>query len=338
MIGKIKVFLRTLASSTSFWSFFLVGALGVFGGVLTGVVDAKIEDEGSPFAFGGPVGETISLFEEGSLRAIGRSEDVVENVASGDLEGGAIYGASSPSAHIVSARNGIKTYKVQKGDVLSGIAANFGISLDTIKWANPGVRSLIQKGDLLVIPPVDGVIYEVRAGDSLETVTQRFRADADLIQEYNPGYQKLLDTPGSKVVLPYAKPLAYASDKKLPSLARYFTLPARGWNWGALHFENAVDIADNCGSPIYAAAEGLVIEASAEGFWNDGYGNLIVIEHPNNTKTKYAHIEKAEAKIGDYVSQGEKIATIGNTGNTHGPTGCHLHFEVEGAQNPFALR
>ncbi|MEK7076898.1 MAG: peptidoglycan DD-metalloendopeptidase family protein, partial [Patescibacteria group bacterium] len=242
------------------------------------------------------------------------------------------------ATNIIAGRNGIKTYKVQKGDTISGIAARFGISLDTLKWANPGIRSFLNTGDALTIPPVDGVIYEVRSGDSFESITKRYRVDAALVVKYNPEYQKLFDKPGAKVVLSYAKQVAYAPEKNLPAMARYFALPARGWNWGALHYNNAVDIADNCGSPIYASAEGLVTEVSDEGYWNDGYGNLVVVEHPNGTKTRYAHTEKSLVKIGDYVSQGEKIATIGNTGNTHGPTGCHLHFEVEGAQNPFALR
>lgn len=348
MVRHLKKGLQKHLSSTAFWSFFLVAFLGVLGGVLTGVVDAKIEEEGETmerisgsesFSFGGPTGEKGSWgAEEGALRASGEYDDLFVNDQTPKPEEGALLGVSSPSAHVISARNGVKTYKVQKGDTLSGVAANFGISMDTLKWANPGTRSLIQTGDALVIPPVDGIIYEVRAGDSPESITKKFRADAELVQKYNPGYQKLFDTPGSKVVLPYAKPVAYTSVQKLPTLLRYFALPARGWNWGVLHFENAVDIADNCGSPVYASAEGLVTEASAEGFWNEGYGNLVVIEHPNGTKTKYAHIEKSEVKIGDYAAQGEKIATIGNTGNTHGPTGCHLHFEVVGAQNPFAIR
>jgi len=117
-----------------------------------------------------------------------------------------------------------------------------------------------------------------------------------------------------------------------------YILPARGWNWGILHDFNAVDIADACGKPIYASYEGLVIEESDDNFWNNGYGNYILIEHPNNTKTRYAHTLKNLVKVGDYVLQGQQIALIGNSGNTHGLSGCHLHFEVYGAKNPFAIR
>ena len=86
---------------------------------------------------------------------------------------------------------------------------------------------------------------------------------------------------------------------------------------------------------VYAAAEGLVIEAGNIG-WNNGYGGYIKIKHPNKTYTAYAHLNKILVDEGKYVSQGAKIGLMGNTGNTHGPTGCHLHFEVRGAKNPFA--
>jgi len=118
----------------------------------------------------------------------------------------------------------------------------------------------------------------------------------------------------------------------------FFTLPAKGWNWGELHKENAIDIADQCGSPIYAAAEGLVIETIGNDLWNDGYGNYVVLEHPTGVKTRYAHTKENVVSVGNYVSQGEEIASIGNTGKSHGPSGCHLHFEVLGAKNPFAIR
>ncbi len=120
--------------------------------------------------------------------------------------------------------------------------------------------------------------------------------------------------------------------------ANYFILPSTGLNWGKLHFSNAVDIADLCGRPIKAAAEGLVTEEFGNNRWNNGYGNYVLIEHPNGTKTRYAHTSKNFVHSGDYVAQGQEIALIGNTGNAKGATGCHVHFEVIGAKNPFVLK
>ncbi|HUX36151.1 MAG TPA: M23 family metallopeptidase [Candidatus Paceibacterota bacterium] len=119
-----------------------------------------------------------------------------------------------------------------------------------------------------------------------------------------------------------------------PYIAGYFAMPAKGFNWGRLHPHNAVDIANNCGTKVTASADGLVIETSA-GKWNGGYGDYVLLSHPNSTKTRYAHLEKVLVSVGQRVNQGEVIGLMGKTGNA---TGCHVHFEIIGAANPFAFR
>lgn len=121
-------------------------------------------------------------------------------------------------------------------------------------------------------------------------------------------------------------------------LKNNFMIPTTGHNWGRLHGNNGVDIANACSNQIYAPEEGMVIESVTNGKWNGGYGNFVRIRHPNSVVTKYAHTKKNITKVGDYVLQGDPIAYIGNTGEVQGATGCHLHFEVEGAVNPFATR
>lgn len=110
-----------------------------------------------------------------------------------------------------------------------------------------------------------------------------------------------------------------------------FILPVLGINWGKLHPKNAVDIASGCGSDVFASADGLVIDLK-DGGWNNGYGKYIKIEHFNQIQTVYAHLNKLNVSLGDYVRRGQKIGEVGNTGEA---TGCHLHFEVLGAKNPF---
>mgnify|MGYP001578006362 FL=1 len=116
-----------------------------------------------------------------------------------------------------------------------------------------------------------------------------------------------------------------------PDLKGYFTMPTEGFNWGKLHSNNAVDIANACGTDIRAAAGGLVNEASTD-LWGGGYGHYVIISHPNGTKTRYAHMNKISVSVGQYVKKGDSIGSMGMTGNS---TGCHLHFEVLGAVNPF---
>lgn len=110
-----------------------------------------------------------------------------------------------------------------------------------------------------------------------------------------------------------------------------FILPTSGLNWGKLHPKNAVDIAASCGNDVLAAADGLIIDLANSG-WNSGYGKYVKIEHLNNIKTVYAHLNYLNVSIGDYVKQGQKIGTVGQTGEA---TGCHVHFEVLGDKNPF---
>ncbi len=115
-----------------------------------------------------------------------------------------------------------------------------------------------------------------------------------------------------------------------------FILPVLGGkNWGKLHSYNAVDISASCGAPILASADGIVTLSSSENFWNGGYGNYLVLRHENGMRTKYAHNLKNLAKKGETVRQGDRIALVGNSGNVSGDTGCHVHFEVYGGENPF---
>ena len=80
-----------------------------------------------------------------------------------------------------------------------------------------------------------------------------------------------------------------------------------------------------------ASADGTVLIARTGG-WNGGYGLYVVITHANNTQTLYAHLSSLAVLAGDLVTQGETIGTLGSTGNS---TGCHIHFEIRGAKNPF---
>lgn len=142
-----------------------------------------------------------------------------------------------------------------------------------------------------------------------------------------------------KPVLPY-----YAVG---PYLDGYFIFPTIGFNRGKLHAYNAVDISrgDDCLSeniPVYAAASGVVSATypteSASRYANSGYGNNIMLLHPNDISTRYTHLKDILVIAGQYVNQGSIIAFMGgypgNLGSGNS-TGCHLHFEVRGAKNPF---
>ena len=83
-----------------------------------------------------------------------------------------------------------------------------------------------------------------------------------------------------------------------------------------------LDIAENLGEDIVASFEGKVIYA---GYNDGGYGNLVIIQHSNDMKTYYAHLNDINVSINQEVKKGEIIGTVGSTGYSTGP---HIHFEL----------
>ncbi|WP_413467126.1 M23 family metallopeptidase [Mycolicibacterium sp. 120270] len=105
-----------------------------------------------------------------------------------------------------------------------------------------------------------------------------------------------------------------------------FAMPTRGaftsgfgYRWGVLHA--GIDIANSIGTPILAAADGVVIDAGPTA----GYGAWVKLRHADGTVTLYGHINSWNVTIGQRVWAGDQIAQMGNRGNSTGP---HLHFEV----------
>jgi murein DD-endopeptidase MepM/ murein hydrolase activator NlpD len=233
------------------------------------------------------------------------------------------------------------SYKVARGDTFSKIAARFGVSLETVLKSNPEVNAKrLSVGTVLQIPPLSGVVYTAKEGDTLESIADAFRVASGDIASANRALNMALIGPGVRLIIPGATGArALEQGKPLPSLRGYFTLPSSGFNWGRVHPVNGVDIANVCGTPVVAAAEGLVIpdEQYGEGNsgWNGGYGTFVLIEHPAgaHVRTRYAHLKAALVEVGDYVKQGQQIGTMGDTGDA---AGCHVHFEVLGAVNPFS--
>ncbi len=301
-------------------------------------------DDGSEINKGGAVKieNNLSLLSE---LPVGYAFGDAEQKVLVDNESISATASSNPLTNLSPARDGLKRYKVRKGDTITSIAAQFAISKETLQWANAGTRS-VHVGDELIILPITGILYEVKQGDTLESIATSFTVSQGLIKQYNPDYQKILSASKGTLILagvkPSAKTIAQATER-LPSLAKGFlSLPLAGNNLGELHAQNAVDIVNKCGTQIVAAAGGTVIEdeelrSDGASGWNNGYGLFVLLQHAGGIKTRYAHLEKVAVKVGDEVNQGDPIGFVGNTGNTEGPSGCHLHFEVLGAKNPFVI-
>jgi len=235
----------------------------------------------------------------------------------------------------------ISVYVVRKGDTLSEIAEMFGVSANTILWANDIKANSIKVGQELVILPISGVRHTVKSGDTLQSIAKKYKADLDDILSYNGLVTNAKIKPGDVVIIPdgviSASQIASTSGSgskstSFPTYAGFYLRPIVGGKKSqGIHGNNGVDLAAPIYTPVLASADGKII-VSRKGGYNGGYGTYIVISHANGTQTVYAHMSVDNVSVGDWVSQGQVIGAVGMTGKTTGP---HLHFEVRGAKNPF---
>ena len=260
----------------------------------------------------------------------------------------------------------VKTYTVDVGDSVFGIALQNEIEPETLLWANYEQLNdnpdLISVGMDLNVPAVDGVYYQWAEGDSVESIAARFKVDPEAILSW-PGNQFDLThpvlEPGTWLMVPggqrefrqwiipviprgqagVSKSLYGAGACEGGYDGAYgtgtFVWPAgnhvlSGNDYWSGHL--GVDVAAGEGAQIYAADSGVVVFAG--GAWG-GYGNMAMIDHGNGYQTLYAHLSQVSVACGQSVSQGAIIGYSGSTGNSTGP---HLHFEVRyqgGFVNPW---
>lgn len=243
----------------------------------------------------------------------------------------------------------ITEYVVQDGDTLSSIAKHFDISLNTLLWANDLTSSsLLKLGQKLVVLPTSGVLHHVKNGDTLSDIARTYKSTAEKIVTFNNLTTEGDIYVGDILIVPdgvMPAPTSYVS-QWVPIASSYFICPiaAPCRVTQGLHWYNAIDFSHGkCGEPVYAAAAGQVVKVkltSSVSKWAfGGAGNTIAIQHPNGVVSNYGHVQNSFVSVGDYVSQGQIIALVGGAYGMPGSgnsTGCHVHFGVSGAKNPFA--
>ncbi len=224
---------------------------------------------------------------------------------------------------------------VQLADRLRRVNPEFNPQMD-MEVDSPPQDALAQQVQPIDPQPTSGrLVDQLREGSEADDVV----ATAPL---GSSAYDPLKNPAIGRIVSPELPPLP-GPDVYLPGGSMQFQgyiWPSQGiltsgygWRWGRMH--RGIDIAAPIGTPIFAAAPGVVAYAG----WNSGgYGNLVEIEHPDGSVTLYAHNSQILVNKGQKVSQGQQISTMGSTGRSTGP---HLHFEIHpsgnGAVNPMAL-
>lgn len=228
-------------------------------------------------------------------------------------------------------------YAVGKGDTLSGIALKFDANVEEIVSFNDleddkpikiGMKLIIPNAELPRVETKKEPIKQItatKAPEEKKEITQEKEVQKTL---ENISTNKEVDT--DDMINNGAVPKVTVSGVNTQN---YFSHPVPGSVLTqGIHGYNAVDFGAPLGTPVLAAADGVVIIEKGAGKWYGGYGNYIVIEHDNGTQTLYSHNSKNLVNVGDEIKQGQKIALVGSTGRS---TGNHLHFEVRGGTNPW---
>ena len=195
-------------------------------------------------------------------------------------------------------------------------------------------------------PPDPQSVVRIKANESLSTFSRDQGVSLSELRSLNPGLDLARLAIGSKVRVAKASPRALlairptvsggASFPALPPLPgmedggaagnQSFMWPTKGvftsgfgWRWGRMH--KGIDIANNVGTPIVAARDGVVKFSG----WSSGYGYLVELAHSDGSSTRYAHNSRLLVRKGQIIPQGVKISLMGSTGRSTGP---HLHFEI----------
>ncbi len=260
-------------------------------------------------------------------------------------------------------RNTVFTYTVSEGDTIFGIADKFGLAPETLFWGNPGKTKdlqMLRLGIEINILPVDGVLHVANGQQSLQSIANRYGVDPyDIVfSEYNT----LPADIDLEAKLPFNTQLVLAgAEGEALDVAATVMVEGSGVGGGQVRvtggpgscglvtvhtagrgvfstplsggytfmqdfypgIHNGVDLAGSIGDGVIAADGGTVVFA---GWHSGGYGKLVVIDHGNGFQSYYAHLSSISVSCGAGVSAGQRIGSMGSTGNS---TGAHLHFEIQ---------
>ncbi len=173
---------------------------------------------------------------------------------------------------------------------------------------NAGKADPASRGGPLVL---NAPITELDLQQKITETMAKIDFDTDYLSDIEA---KLLQQGVLKDMLPNSSPINAA-----------FNSSSYGWRIdpfnGNKAFHEGLDFSASEGTPIYAAAGGIVTTAER----TPDYGNIVKVDHGSGLETRYAHASKLMVKVGDRVEKGQVVALVGSTGRS---TGAHLHYEI----------
>ncbi len=220
-------------------------------------------------------------------------------------------------------------YEVVKGDTISGIAQRFDLKQDTIISFNQVERARqLSIGTVLRIPNKDGLLHTATGSETLAKIAEKYEVTLEGLLQDNPGTPDLPE-PDRELFVAGGRLSSVELRRVWGELFRY---PTRGWISssfgyrpdpfsGIRKFHNGLDIANFTGTSIIAALDGRVIATG----YNESAGNFVMMSHVSGYQSLYMHMDAIQVRKGQWVVEGQKIGTMGNTGYS---TGSHLHFSI----------
>jgi murein DD-endopeptidase MepM/ murein hydrolase activator NlpD len=229
-------------------------------------------------------------------------------------------------------------YQIEYGDTLTSIATGFGLCPDHLLWANDrDEETPLIAGDWLTIPDIPGMLHTVTSNDSLESIAHLYNSTVDAITAVDGNQLHTSDDliTGDTILVPNGVPQA-ALDLGATARRKMSVPSADGYIWpfygpittyygeerpGYVH--KAIDIGGlgHYGASVLAIADGTVLFVGMD----IDYGRNVIVQHPDGSRTRYAHFWRVYVQQGDEVSQGQALGALGCTGTS---TGTHLHFEL----------
>lgn len=310
-------------------------------GVLAGATE-ELSDV-MAYAFANP---EDNGYESGILdMAFIESVEVYENY----VDAGQISDIDTQVAEVTKEKESNKIYVVEPGDCLSVIALDHDTTVSSIVALNgfENADVMIRDGQELIIavPEPDlkirltvGEVYEEDyTADPVIMENDSWYTTKEVVhQEGTTGHRERNDVVVYENGVEASRTMLHENimvESQAAVIERGTIIPPTyikpisggrytsgfGRRWGRMH--KGVDWACPTGTTVYASCGGTVIQAS----YNGGYGNNVVISHPDGRMTRYAHNSKLLVHVGQQVEQGEPIALSGSTGRSTGP---HVHFEI----------
>ncbi|HCF50949.1 MAG TPA: hypothetical protein DER60_11755 [Syntrophomonas sp.] len=236
------------------------------------------------------------------------------------------------SAATAEPETGLSTgrdHVVRNGDTLWALSREYHVDLDALLLMNNlDENDLLTVGRTLKIPIST---CTVKKGDTLSSLASRYQVSVEALAMANQGKDPYQLEVGDVLIIPGFEADSIAASST-PSRGYSIDLAAFGWpvsgavtsayGWRKSGFHHGVDIAQETGAPIKAAADGIVIFSGAKPI----YGKTVIISHNDGRETLYAHAQSILVHKNQRVRKGQIIALVGTTGRTTGP---HVHFEVK---------